>query len=447
MSEEGNLTLQDDAEIRALGLEETYKYLGVQQSYEIRQQQSKEVSEKEFTRRISKILRTQLNAKNKITAINAWAVPVFAYTSGILNWSATDIRRLDRWVRASFTRHGMLHPNSAVERLYLPRAEGGRGLTSLEAANEKEVRSLKHYFLSSNLPLHRRMIVWDRNYTALNLSGPEEPLPDSCNLESLRTKWRGKELHGRFHASMHQPEVDKIKSNAYLTAGYLFPETEGALFAVQDQVIPTRNYAKFIMKQQVDNTKCRVCNEAEETVQHLSGGCSVLAPTRYLGRHNNMGRVVHQMLALKWEISENFVPHHIYTPQAVVENSRAKLYWDFPFTTDRPVEHNRPDMVLWSKQEQLAIIIDFAVPLDHNMAQTYETKIKNYADLSRELKIQWQLKKTEILPLIVSSNGLVHVNTAKHLAELQLPDDTITWMQKAVVLGTVAIIRQVVFPQ
>lgn len=209
------------------------------------------------------------------------------------------MRRLDRWVRVSFTRHGMLHPNSAIERLYLSRAEGGRGLTKLEAANEKEVRYLRQYFLTSNLPLHQRMIVWDRDYTALNLSGSREPLAEPCRLERLRTKWRHKELHGRFYASMHQPEVDKIRSNTYLTEGYLFPETEGALFAIQDQVIPTRNYLKFIVKQQVDNTKCRVCNEAEETIQHLSGGCSVLAPTKYLGRHNNMGSVVHQMLALK----------------------------------------------------------------------------------------------------------------------------------------------------
>lgn len=94
INEEGNLILQDDVEIRSLGLEETYKYLGVQQSYEIRQKQNKEISEKKFTRRVSKILRTQLNARNKIAAINAWAIPVFTYTSGILTWSATDQIRM-----------------------------------------------------------------------------------------------------------------------------------------------------------------------------------------------------------------------------------------------------------------------------------------------------------------------------------------------------------------
>lgn len=447
ITDEGNLALQDNTEIRTLGVENTYKYLGVQQSYEIRQKESKEISKNEFTRRVNKILRTQLNAKNKITAINAWAVPVFTYTSGILSWSATDVKGLDRWVRTSFTSHGMLHPNSAIERLYLPRAEGGRGLTNLEAANRNEIRTLKQYFLASNLPVHQCLRACDKNYTALNLSEPLEPEEESAQLDTLREKWRSKELHGRFHASMNHPEVDKTKSNIYLTAGYLFPETEGAMLAIQDQVIPTRNYSKFIMKQQVENTKCRICNGCEETVQHLSSGCSLLAPTRYLGRHNNMGKVAHQMLTLKWGISDKFVPHHKYTPVGLAENNLAKIYWDFPFLADRPLEHNRPDMVLWCKQERRAVIIDFAVPLDHNMAQTYTTKINNYTELSRELKILWGLKRIEIYPLIISSNGLVHVNTVKHLAELQLPNDTLTWMQKAVVLGTVAIIRQVVVPR
>lgn len=247
---------------------------------------------------------------------------------------------------------------------------------------------------------------------------------------------------------MHRPEVDVTRSNAYLAVGYLFPETEAALMAIQDQVVPTRNYCRFILKQQIESTKCRVCNDAEETVLHLAGGCTPLAPTRYLNRHNNMGKVVHQLLCMKWGITQGYTPLHRYAPQTVAENAAVKIYWDMPIITDRPVEHNRPDVVLWNKREGSATIIDFAVPLDHNMAHTYATKVNNYLDLAREIKIQWDLAGgVTILPLIVSANGLIHVNTVKHIADLNLPDSAILWMQKAVILGTTAIIRQIIFPQ
>ena len=38
-----------------------------------------------------------------------------------------------------------LHPRSNVDRLYLPRSEGGKGLLSLEECVNAEKRSLEHY--------------------------------------------------------------------------------------------------------------------------------------------------------------------------------------------------------------------------------------------------------------------------------------------------------------
>ena len=56
--------------------------------------------------------------------------------------------------------------------------------------------------------------------------------------------------------------------------------------AVQDQAINTRNYQKVICGQQVES-KCRMCSQHEETVDHIVSGCEVLAKTEYISRHNN----------------------------------------------------------------------------------------------------------------------------------------------------------------
>ncbi|XP_045466733.1 uncharacterized protein LOC123675422 [Harmonia axyridis] len=114
--------------------------------------------------------------------------------------------------------------------------------------------------------------------------------------------------------------------------------------------------------------------------------------------------------------------------------------------TDQGAEHNRPDMVIWSKKNKTAIIIDFSVPLDQNLSKTYGEKISKYEPLARQMKSMWHLDKVEIKPLVISSNGLVHRKTTEHLREMNLPSNTILWMQKAVILGTVGIIRQAIFP-
>ena len=44
-----------------------------------------------------------------------------------------------------FTIYGALHPKSDVDRLYIPRKEGGRGLTSIENYVELATRGLEVY--------------------------------------------------------------------------------------------------------------------------------------------------------------------------------------------------------------------------------------------------------------------------------------------------------------
>jgi hypothetical protein len=51
----------------------------------------KERLKKEYTRRLRMILKSELNAKNKITAIGALAVPVLRYRFGIINWRLEKI--------------------------------------------------------------------------------------------------------------------------------------------------------------------------------------------------------------------------------------------------------------------------------------------------------------------------------------------------------------------
>ena len=53
---------------------------------------------------------SELNAKNKITAIGALAVQVLRYSFGIINWRLGEIRKIDRKTRKVLTMYKMYHP-------------------------------------------------------------------------------------------------------------------------------------------------------------------------------------------------------------------------------------------------------------------------------------------------------------------------------------------------
>jgi hypothetical protein len=52
--------------------------------------------EKKFLSRIEKVCKSRLNATNKSTAINSWAIPVAAYTFGIVKWPDPALQAFDR---------------------------------------------------------------------------------------------------------------------------------------------------------------------------------------------------------------------------------------------------------------------------------------------------------------------------------------------------------------
>ena len=56
----------------------------------------KEKITKEYQRRQRLILKSKLNGRNKISAINTWVVAIFSYGAGIIQWKASELKDLDR---------------------------------------------------------------------------------------------------------------------------------------------------------------------------------------------------------------------------------------------------------------------------------------------------------------------------------------------------------------
>jgi hypothetical protein len=57
-----------------------------------------------------------------------------------------------------------------------------------------------------------------------------------------------------------------------------------------------------------------------------------------------------------------------------MSNEKAKHLWDTLIITDRSVKANGPDLVLFDKKAETAIIVDIAIPLDDNLETTLAEK-------------------------------------------------------------------------
>ena len=97
---------------------------------------------KEYKRKTRLILISKLNGNNKIKAINTWVVVIMRYDAGMLEWRFDEIKELDRKTQKLLTMHKGLQPKSNVDRLYVSRKEGGRGLMSCESTVRNEENNL-----------------------------------------------------------------------------------------------------------------------------------------------------------------------------------------------------------------------------------------------------------------------------------------------------------------
>jgi hypothetical protein len=105
----------------------------------------KERLKQEYRRRLRMILKSELNARNKITVIGALAVPVLRYSFGIINCRIEEIKQIDRKTRKMLTMYKMYHPKADTDRLYVKRKEGGRGQVQVEAAYKAEIINIAEY--------------------------------------------------------------------------------------------------------------------------------------------------------------------------------------------------------------------------------------------------------------------------------------------------------------
>jgi len=90
-----------------------------------------------------------LHGRFKVQAYNGYCVPLLSYGFGVVEWTKAELTHFDVLTRKIMTSSNSHHPRSAVERLYLPRYMGGRGLLNIEYMYQRRLMMLYHHLQTS----------------------------------------------------------------------------------------------------------------------------------------------------------------------------------------------------------------------------------------------------------------------------------------------------------
>ena len=98
-----------------------------------------------------------------------------------------------------------------------------------------------------------------------------------------------------------------------------------------------------------------LCREQKEMVEHLLAGCTKIANSEYLTRHNRALMVMAVAWAKEYHLVEKEVKWYKerWTRGHVLENARAKLVWDFEFNLWEMTTARRPDLILEDKEKSI----------------------------------------------------------------------------------------------
>jgi hypothetical protein len=256
--------------------------------------------------------------------------------------------------------------------------------------------------------------------------------------EKTVERWWGKRMHGQFLHSLDDKLLDNERSYQWLKFGNIKGQTESTIVTAQDQAISTNYFKNKILKEEVDS-KCWLCKQHEETIDHLTSECPILAKNEYLMGHDKVGAHLHYSIckAVGIETTDMWYTH---TPKPVREHEAVTVIWNQGVQTGREVVANKPDIIIKNKKEKKWILIDVAIPAYRNVTKKEAEKRLKYRSLCIEIQRMWNMK-CMITTVVIGATRIVTRGLRKNL-EVVLGKHPIDLLQKTAILGTSHIIQK-----
>jgi len=200
------------------------------------------------------------------------------------------------------------HPKADIDRLYVKRKEGGRGLVQIKVAYKAEIINIAEYLNTNYKEDQFVNIVKSHESTQPNMNSiiktaakiteelsqtneRSDAKQDGIQQtearlgESIKKKWKSKVMHGQYIRNIDRRLISEEDTFLWLLKGDLKAETESEIVAAQGQALQTKYYVTKILNKETDS-KCRLCQQFEETMDHIISACPILTKEQYIKRHD-----------------------------------------------------------------------------------------------------------------------------------------------------------------
>ena len=145
-------------------------------------------------------------------------------------------------------------------------------------------------------------------------------------------------------------------------------ETESEIVAAQDQALNTKYYATKVLHTETDS-KCRLCQQHDQTTDHIISACPILAKEQYVKRHDKVSAKIHFNIRKEKRVQLDKKHWYEYVPNSVITNQGGKvtILWNKQVQTDRTIPNNKPDIIIRDNKNRTCILIDVAIQGDRNV--------------------------------------------------------------------------------
>ena len=180
--------------------------------------------------------------------------------------------------------HKALHPRDDVDRQYVSRNEGGRGLTSIEVGVGVSIKRFKYH-----IDKHEGGLI-----TAIR-NDTDNTMDNAMTTRKL--KCEEKQLYGRFKPLINN--ISHEKTVTWIRKENCMRETEFLLIVSQNIAVRINHIKAKIDKTQ-QNRKYSLWGDRDETINQMISECSKLAQKEDKTTHDWVGKVIH------WEMCKKF---------------------------------------------------------------------------------------------------------------------------------------------
>ena len=148
------------------------------------------------------------------------------------------------------------------------------------------------------------------------------------------------------------------------------------------------------------DSKCRLCQQFDETIDHIISACPIMAKEQYVKWHYRVSAQLHFNICKETGVRMDKKHWYEHVPESAETNQGGKvtILWNQQVQTDKTIPSYKPDIIIRDNEKGTCMLIDVAISGDRNVITKAE-KILKYKDLTIEIQRLVGLVSFEVVSL------------------------------------------------